>query len=76
MLNAPKQSLFKACVKRKRGDATGARASTHSAKRIANLFGKEKENETKYPSKKGPTQRAPRVIHATERTQNDSWVGN
>jgi hypothetical protein len=69
-----KKSLFKARVKRKRGDATGARASTHSAKRITELFGDEKENETEYPSKRGPVQRAPRVLHAVECTQNDAWV--
>lgn len=72
--STPSCRLFKARVKRKRGDAKGARALSHSAKRIAQQFGDTKENEAEYPSKRGSTQRSSRVLCAAEGIRNDAWV--
>lgn len=61
--------------KRKRGDATGARALVHSAKRVAVLFPERNPQPAGYASKRSGTDR-PVAVPMTEfqLAHLDEWV--
>jgi hypothetical protein len=65
--------MFKAHVKRKRGDISGARLNKTSSQRIIAQFGEKSGTTNEYQSKKSG-ERAPQSLRDIDIAQNSSWV--
>ncbi|OBZ71138.1 hypothetical protein A0H81_08474 [Grifola frondosa] len=66
--------LFRAKVKRKRGDISASRSNTHSAKRIIEKFGAREQVVEYQPKKSGGERRAPRSLPVGTIVSNSAWA--